>query len=150
MFNISQELPCWLLRSVCEACFTLICRVLTSFFLSITGLHVPHQYLSLFLCSYAFKRGSRHAVLPCPPFLYTFVLQDQVLKSGSLNKKAQRTKRWIKHWFVLKNDALSWYQSSSVSSITSLVYHNLTNCLGSVLSARYSRSSLRHSLRAYR
>ncbi|KAJ3516791.1 hypothetical protein NLJ89_g910 [Agrocybe chaxingu] len=38
---------------------------------------------------------------------------DQVLKSGSLNKKAQRTKRWIKHWFVLKNDALSWYQSSS-------------------------------------
>ncbi|KAJ6626839.1 hypothetical protein B0H10DRAFT_1996784 [Mycena sp. CBHHK59/15] len=39
--------------------------------------------------------------------------EDQVLKSGSLNKKTQRTKRWIKHWFVLKNDALSWYQSSS-------------------------------------
>ncbi|KAF8649852.1 hypothetical protein AX16_005615 [Volvariella volvacea WC 439] len=39
--------------------------------------------------------------------------EDQVLKSGSLNKKAQRTKRWIKHWFVLKNDALSWYHSSS-------------------------------------
>lgn len=40
--------------------------------------------------------------------------QDQILKSGSLSKKAQRTKRWIKHWFILKNDALSWYQSSSV------------------------------------
>ncbi|KAJ3718409.1 hypothetical protein C8R42DRAFT_697487 [Lentinula raphanica] len=39
--------------------------------------------------------------------------EDQVLKSGSLYKKAQRTKRWIRHWFVLKNDALSWYQSSS-------------------------------------
>lgn len=39
--------------------------------------------------------------------------EDQVLKSGSLNKKATRTKRWIKHWFVLKNDALSWYHSSS-------------------------------------
>ncbi|KAF8922217.1 hypothetical protein CPB85DRAFT_1465830 [Mucidula mucida] len=39
--------------------------------------------------------------------------EDQVLKSGSLSKKATRTKRWIKHWFVLKNDALSWYQSSS-------------------------------------
>ncbi|KAI0307934.1 glycosyltransferase family 1 protein [Multifurca ochricompacta] len=39
--------------------------------------------------------------------------EDQVLKSGSLHKKAQRTKRWIKHWFILKNDALSWYQSSS-------------------------------------
>ncbi|KAI0932598.1 hypothetical protein AcW2_001180 [Taiwanofungus camphoratus] len=39
--------------------------------------------------------------------------EDQVLKSGSLSKKAQRTKRWIRHWFILKNDALSWYQSSS-------------------------------------
>lgn len=41
-------------------------------------------------------------------------LQDQVLKSGTLNKKAQRTKRWNKHWFVLKDDVLSWYHSSSV------------------------------------
>ncbi|CCM01613.1 uncharacterized protein FIBRA_03674 [Fibroporia radiculosa] len=39
--------------------------------------------------------------------------EDQVLKSGSLSKKAQRTKRWIRHWFVLKNDVLSWYQSPS-------------------------------------
>ncbi|RDX56200.1 hypothetical protein OH76DRAFT_1396537 [Lentinus brumalis] len=39
--------------------------------------------------------------------------EDQVLKSGSLFKKAQRTKRWIRHWFVLKNDVLSWYQSAS-------------------------------------
>lgn len=39
--------------------------------------------------------------------------EDQILKSGSLSKKATRTKRWIKYWFVLKNDALSWCQSSS-------------------------------------
>ncbi|KIK49556.1 glycosyltransferase family 1 protein [Suillus luteus UH-Slu-Lm8-n1] len=39
--------------------------------------------------------------------------EDQILKSGTLSKKANRTKRWTKHWFVLKNDALSWYQSSS-------------------------------------
>ncbi|KZV92112.1 UDP-Glycosyltransferase/glycogen phosphorylase [Exidia glandulosa HHB12029] len=39
--------------------------------------------------------------------------EDQVLKSGTLNKKAQRTKRWNKHWFVLKDDVLSWYHSSS-------------------------------------
>ncbi|KAI0786102.1 glycosyltransferase family 1 protein [Abortiporus biennis] len=39
--------------------------------------------------------------------------EDQVLKSGTLSKRAQRTKRWIKHWFILKNDVLSWYQSSS-------------------------------------
>ncbi|CAK5280074.1 unnamed protein product [Mycena citricolor] len=46
-------------------------------------------------------------------FAHVPAREDQVLKSGSLNKKAQRTKRWVKHWFVLKNDALSWYQSSS-------------------------------------
>ncbi|KAA1468468.1 hypothetical protein DENSPDRAFT_794393 [Dentipellis sp. KUC8613] len=39
--------------------------------------------------------------------------EDQVLKSGTMYKKAQRTKRWIRHWFILKNDVLSWYQSSS-------------------------------------
>ncbi|KAG8748068.1 Sterol 3-beta-glucosyltransferase [Ceratobasidium sp. 414] len=39
--------------------------------------------------------------------------EDQVLKSGTMSKKAQRTKRWNKHWFVLKNDVLSWYQSSA-------------------------------------
>ncbi|KAI0095265.1 glycosyltransferase family 1 protein [Irpex rosettiformis] len=39
--------------------------------------------------------------------------EDLVLKSGWLNKRATRTKRWIRHWFILKNDVLSWYQSSS-------------------------------------
>ncbi|CAG7846562.1 Sterol 3-beta-glucosyltransferase; AltName: Full=Autophagy-related protein 26 [Serendipita indica DSM 11827] len=39
--------------------------------------------------------------------------ENQVLKSGSLSKKAQRTKRWNKHWFVLKNDALTWFHSSA-------------------------------------
>ncbi|KIM67036.1 glycosyltransferase family 1 protein [Scleroderma citrinum Foug A] len=52
--------------------------------------------------------------------------EGQVLKSGSLSKKATRTKRWIKYWFVLKNDALSWYQSSSdpyfLSGIVDLRY----------------------------
>jgi sterol 3beta-glucosyltransferase len=41
--------------------------------------------------------------------------EDQVLKSGSLYKKTTRTKRWVKRWFILKNDVLSWYQTSSVS-----------------------------------
>ncbi|OAX44896.1 glycosyltransferase family 1 protein [Rhizopogon vinicolor AM-OR11-026] len=39
--------------------------------------------------------------------------EDQILKSGTLSKRASRTKRWSKHWFVLKNDTLSWYHSSS-------------------------------------
>jgi sterol 3beta-glucosyltransferase len=57
--------------------------------------------------------------------------EDQVLKSGSLNKKTQRTKRWLKHWFVLKNDVLSWYQSSSVSGRISFdsLQHSVDNIL---------------------
>ncbi|KAJ7584248.1 hypothetical protein C8J56DRAFT_893834 [Mycena floridula] len=47
------------------------------------------------------------AEIPC------WTLRSIFLKSGSLTKKARRTKRWIRHWFVLKNDTLSWYQSSS-------------------------------------
>lgn len=53
--------------------------------------------------------------------------EDQILKSGSLSKKTQRTKRWIKHWFILKNDVLSWYQSSSVTKQTQ--YFILLRCL---------------------
>ncbi|KAG2156507.1 glycosyltransferase family 1 protein [Suillus bovinus] len=52
--------------------------------------------------------------------------EDQILKSGTLSKKANHTKRWTKHWFVLKNDALSWYHSSSdpyfVNGIVDLRY----------------------------
>ena len=56
--------------------------------------------------------------------IYTFDLfQDQVLKSGALSKKAQKTKRWIKHWFQLKNDVLSWYQSSAASQIQWFTQH---------------------------
>ncbi|KAI6133292.1 hypothetical protein EDD16DRAFT_1531005 [Pisolithus croceorrhizus] len=40
-------------------------------------------------------------------------MPSREVHSGSLSKKATRTKRWIKYWFVLKNDALSWFQSSS-------------------------------------
>lgn len=66
----------------------------------------------MLLCTYAGERGAviSNAIDSASLIYY---LQDQVLKSGTLNKKAQRTKRWIKHWFILKNDALSWYQSSS-------------------------------------
>ncbi|EJU00971.1 UDP-Glycosyltransferase/glycogen phosphorylase [Dacryopinax primogenitus] len=39
--------------------------------------------------------------------------EDQVLKSGTLSKRGGRTKRWNKYWFILKNDVLSWYQSSA-------------------------------------
>ncbi|KIP06915.1 glycosyltransferase family 1 protein [Phlebiopsis gigantea 11061_1 CR5-6] len=46
-------------------------------------------------------------------FAHMPLREDQVLKSGWMNKRAARTKRWIRHWFILKNDVLSWYQSSS-------------------------------------
>jgi hypothetical protein len=80
---------------------------------SFAGLYVPNQVIFVLLCSYAIPRGSYRTSKLYP--VYGVALeQDQVLKSGFLNKKAQRTKRWIKHWFILRNDALSWYQSSSV------------------------------------
>lgn len=74
----------------------------------------------MFFCPHALKRGRMHFV--CKTVSSIDFFQDQVLKSGSLNKKAQRTKRWIKHWFVLKNDALSWYQSSVVSFFCLLLF----------------------------
>ncbi|KZV74732.1 glycosyltransferase family 1 protein [Peniophora sp. CONT] len=36
-----------------------------------------------------------------------------IRKSGTLTKKTQRTKRWVRRWFVLKNDSLCWYSSAS-------------------------------------
>jgi hypothetical protein len=48
----------------------------------------------------------------------THRIQDHILKSGFMTKKTTRTRRWIKHWFILKNDTLSWYQSSAVSVLT--------------------------------
>lgn len=62
--------------------------------------------------------------------------EDQILKSGSLNKKTQRTKRWVKHWFVLKNDVLTWYQSSSVSRFPIVLTEKSNRLdLGSLLSS---------------
>ena len=81
--------------------------------LSFAGLPVPYEHTSLLFRTYSSSRGRIPYLLTS---LHLFIiLQDQVLKSGSLNKKAQRTKRWTKYWFVLKNDVLSWYNSSSVS-----------------------------------
>jgi sterol 3beta-glucosyltransferase len=74
-----------------------------------------YMYLTnSYLCFFAHMPSREVSIFPTNRDFLTWPLQNQVLKSGSLNKKAQRTKRWIKHWFVLKNDALSWYQSSSV------------------------------------
>ncbi|KAH7915122.1 glycosyltransferase family 1 protein [Hygrophoropsis aurantiaca] len=81
--EVMAEMPCWLLRSVCKY-----------------SIYVLQGYMYLttsHLCFFAHMPNR----------------EDQILKSGTLSKKANRTKRWGKHWFVLKNDALSWFQSSS-------------------------------------
>jgi PH domain len=83
-------------------------------FVSVAGLYVPDKFAPMLFCSYAYKRGELLKEFASKLWTIMFASQNQVLKSGSLYKKAQRTKRWIKHWFVLKNDALSWYNSSSV------------------------------------
>ena len=73
-------------------------------------------------------------------FAHMPIREDKVLKSGSLNKKTQRTKRWVKHWFVLKNDVLSGYQSSSVSVPNIVIlYIERDSVIGSILPSRRHR-----------
>lgn len=83
---------------------------------SAAGIYVPHEFVSLFFRPHAHTRGKYFsAPFPFPPPILLLIIfsHDQTLKSGSLYKKSSRTKRWIKHWFILRNDILSWYQSSS-------------------------------------
>lgn len=41
--------------------------------------------------------------------------QNLIVKTGPLSKKASRTKLNTKFWAVLRNDVLSWYESTAVS-----------------------------------
>src|SRR5882762_2210456 len=114
-------------RKCLAGCFGLFVSVFVSSRLSSYGSKIHHCFL-LVLQGYMYLTNSHlcfFAHMPAREVCCSFIsqknlyldqrnVQDQILKSGTLNKKAQRTKRWIKHWFVLKNDALSWYQSSSV------------------------------------
>jgi hypothetical protein len=82
---------------------------------SAPGIHVLDGFVPLFLCAHAHQGGQSLAGLRGR--LLTPV-QDQVLKSGFMTKKTQRTRRWIRRWFILKNDTLAWYQSSAVRAHT--------------------------------
>ncbi|GAA99895.1 glycosyltransferase family 1 protein [Mixia osmundae IAM 14324] len=37
----------------------------------------------------------------------------QVLRSGSLTKRSSKTRRYSRHWFILRNSVFSWYSSST-------------------------------------
>lgn len=150
--KLYSEMPCWLLRSVCESFTSMTLAHILIYQrvkCSITRLHVSDKFIPVFLRAYAIKRGPYSKLDDVIMMAPDVVEQDQILKSGSLNKKAQRTKRWIKHWFILKNDALSWYQSSSVRSFVPEARrqgsdHSLA---GSILPPRHRRSALCHFLR---
>ena len=43
-----------------------------------------------------------------------------MIRSGSISARGQRTRRYYRHWFILKDAALSWYPSSAVSRTLSL------------------------------
>lgn len=45
-------------------------------------------------------------------------IDNDVIKSGPLWKKARRTKLSTKYWFMLRNDVLSWYENSNVRKWT--------------------------------
>ena len=47
--------------------------------------------------------------------------QNLIVKTGPLSKKSSRTKMNTKFWAVLRNDVLSWYESTAVSYFIGLV-----------------------------
>ena len=49
------------------------------------------------LCFYAYLKGK----------------EGQTVRSGAISKRSSSTRRYRKYWFVLKDDVLSWYPSSS-------------------------------------
>ncbi|KAG9314605.1 glycosyltransferase family 1 protein [Chiua virens] len=92
--EVLAEMPCWLLRSVCK-------------FISDQAAGVRFKPC-IVLQGYMYLTNSHLCF-----FAHMPSREEQILKSGTLSKRATRTKRWTRHWFVLKNDTLSWYQSSS-------------------------------------
>ncbi|KAK4052047.1 Sterol 3-beta-glucosyltransferase [Microbotryomycetes sp. JL201] len=83
---VIAEFPCWLFRSI----------LLQGFAFLTTG----------HLCFYAYlqkKEASRYA----SPLL------GSVERSGAVSCRGSKTRRYFRHWFVLKDDVLSWYPSST-------------------------------------
>lgn len=46
-------------------------------------------------------------------YAYLKVKEGQSIRSGTLSKRASRTRMYQKYWFILKDDVLSWYHSST-------------------------------------
>ena len=49
-----------------------------------------------------------------PPVFHMIKVQGTVIKTGYLDKKSRNTPRRHRHWFVLKNDVLSYFDDPSV------------------------------------
>lgn len=106
--EVLEEYRCWLLRSVSEYCILNgRLRLLTS---SAQGVHVPHPAAYLLLRSHAGPRCAcgRYAQAGNADW------QNHIVKTGPLMKKASRTKINSKFWVVLRNDVLSWFESTAV------------------------------------
>jgi hypothetical protein len=55
--TVSSEMPCWLMRSVCECACNQDHIALDSICFSAPGLHVLDQFVPLLLCAHAIQRG---------------------------------------------------------------------------------------------
>jgi sterol 3beta-glucosyltransferase len=64
-------------------------------------------------------------------------IQDTVIKTGYLYKKSRNTLRRHRHWFVLKNDILSYYDDPAVSPLLLS-----SNCRISTFQAALSTSAM--------
>jgi sterol 3beta-glucosyltransferase len=100
------EYPCWLFRSI-----------LLQGYLYITAGHLCfYAYLAQKEVSLPFSIAGdiRRFFTDAPRFVWRTV-QGATIRSGSLSVRGSKTRRYHKHWLILKDNILSWYPSSAVS-----------------------------------
>jgi PH domain len=99
-----------------------------------TRLYASNRTSCLFLCSTAEDERISHCQIPANQ-------KDTVIKTGYLYKKSRHTPRRHRHWFILKNDVLSYYDDPAVRSHISRLMS------GPLLSKRERRPSVRSECR---
>lgn len=107
---VAEEYQCASSRSSLLAILTI----------SAQRVHVLDSSSYLLLCSHAGQRGELRVHIDCA----IADKQNAVVRTGPLYKKASRTKLNTKFWVVLRNDVLSWFESTAVSILLYIVYND--------------------------
>lgn len=86
-------------------------------------LYVLDDWPYMLLCLFAKEGGE-----PCGFILERLLSNDDltqgaIVRSGTLAARSSRTRRYNRHWFILKDAVLAWYPSASVSFV--LIHHSV-------------------------